>query len=228
MTDRSVYAQILPPVCQNMQNKNLPVRVNAVMALNTLIDVPEIKEAMVGELHIILTSILKLMNEIDLDHLVKALKEITVEFDDKIGPYAVDLVKSLAESFVKYKQNAYKNSKENQANLLLMDEDGSESNLAAEMCLDAINNILRIDLPEDVYTNVGPTIIGLFDMALLSNSPTCLEKSLSFLNIVIYKYKGALPQDLVFYFPLLCYLVSGFPHSDHLNQLANSDSLNQR
>lgn len=204
-----------------MQNKNLPVRVNAVMALNTLIEAPEIKEAMVGDLHIILTSILKLMNEIDLDHLVKALKEITVEFGDKISPYAVDLVKSLAESFVKYKQNAYKNSKDNQANLLLMDEDSSESNLAAEMCLDAINNILRIDLPEEVYAGVGPTIIGLFDMALLSNSPNCLEKSLSFVNIVIYKYKGALPSDLVFYFPLLCYLISGFPHADQLGSLGD-------
>jgi hypothetical protein len=159
------------------------------------------------------------MNEIDLNHLVMALKEITVEFGEKISPYAVDLVKSLSESFVKYKQNAYKNSKENQANLLLMDEDCSESNQAAEMCLDAINNILRIDLPEEVYTSVGPTIISLFDMALLSNSPNCLEKSLSFLNIVIHKYKGSLPSDLVFYFPLLCYLISGFPHSGQINGL---------
>jgi hypothetical protein len=46
MTDKSIYAEILPKICQNMQNKNLPVRVNAVMALNTLLEAPEIKEAM--------------------------------------------------------------------------------------------------------------------------------------------------------------------------------------
>ena len=127
-----------------MLNANLPVRVNAVLALSALMEFTEVKEMMESELSTILKSILDLMNQIDLNYLVLALKEITLEFTDKIGPYAIDLVKSLAQNFKKYKQNAYKKAQEHTGSVLLMDEDCSESNLASEMCLDAINNILRV------------------------------------------------------------------------------------
>jgi hypothetical protein len=219
MTDKTIYPEMIKSICVNMQNKNLPVKINAVLALNTLMEFPEVKNMMVGELSTILKSILELMNDIDLNYLVMALKGVTSEFADQIGPYAVDLVKSLAQNFVKYKQNAYKNAKAHTGSVLLMDEDSSESNLAAEMCLDAINNILRSELKDEVYQSVSLTILELFDMSLLSNSATCLEKSLSFVNIVINKLKGNLSNELVFYFPVLCYLATGFPHNSELQNL---------
>ena len=202
-----------------MLNANLPVRVNAVLALSALMEFTEVKEMMESELSTILKSILDLMNQIDLNYLVLALKEITLEFTDKIGPYAIDLVKSLAQNFKKYKQNAYKKAQEHTGSILLMDEDCSESNLASEMCLDAINNILRVQLQNEVYYEVGPTIMEIFDLSILSNSPTCLEKSLSYLNIVINKSVGALSDDTIFYFPVLCYLAIGFPHGGELVKL---------
>lgn len=103
--------------------------------------------------------------------------------------------------------------------LFFLDEDSSESNLAAEMCLDAINNILRAELQDEVYQQVSTVILELFDMSLLSNSPTCLEKSLSYLNIVISKLDGNLPDSVLFYFPLLCYLATGFPHAAQTDAL---------
>lgn len=57
---------------------------------------PEVKSMMASELSTVLKTILELMNEIDLNYLVNALKGIVSEFSTEIGPYAVDLVKSLA------------------------------------------------------------------------------------------------------------------------------------
>lgn len=219
MTDKSIYQEIIPKICACTTNKNLPVKINAVLALNSLMEYPEVKSMMASELSTVLKTILELMNEIDLNYLVNALKGIVSEFSTEIGPYAVDLVKSLAQSFVKYKQNAYKNAKEHTGSVLLMDEDSSESNLAAEMCLDAINNILRADLKDEVYFSVGKTIMELFDMSLLSDSATCLEKSLSFVNIIVHKTNSALEDELMFYFPILCYLATGFPHANEINSL---------
>ena len=210
------YQVVCKALCRNLVHPHLCVRVKAAIALNTIMSHEEVKVLVRDDLQTILKSILELMNQIDLNSLVNALEGITVDFADCIEPYAIDLITQLTQSFMNYKKNAAAQANESKGIFANIDENAGESSLAAEMCLDAITNILKnAKLSLGVYQQVAPKVLELLNLSLLSASPYSVEKCLSFLNIVLYKSTG-LSDDLVFYYPILTYLITGVPKEKEL------------
>lgn len=212
------YIKACEGICKNLTSGELPVQVRAAEALHTLIVHKPAQNLLENDLAHVLDVVVKLMNQIDLDELVNSLEAIIAYFSDKISPFATNLVEELCESFLRYKNNAEK-QKESQ-NPEMQDEElkgedletleAGESELAAELCLSAICNILKSNLSPKVLEDIAPKILTLLDINILSKDSVCVEKSLSFLNLLLYRFEK-LNDHLLFYYPILCYLVIGKP-----------------
>lgn len=207
-----VFSAICKGVCSNLVHTDLPVRTKAALAISKLLIHDQVKEMLRSDLKTILQNLIELMNKIELDYLVEALKITTYEFRDSVGPFAVDIVKKLAESFYKYKQSIFEENPKSWKDVPICDE-YNETNLAADACLEAITNILKADLDIKVYQEVSPVILEILNISMLSLSLECTESSLTFLNIVLYKSE-TVSDHLVFYYPILVYLVTGLPKKE--------------
>lgn len=92
---------------------------------------------------------LKAMHEIDQDELVNALEEMVNIFEDKVEPFAFELVKELNESFKKAAKS---------------EEAFGETILTANGCICAIRRIIaavskRKDLIEKIEDEIYPSLL---------------------------------------------------------------------
>ncbi|BGP23398.1 nonsense-mediated mRNA decay protein [Rhodotorula toruloides] len=78
---------------------DLPVRIQAAIALPELVRYERIREKMLPNLGRILQELLKLSSEVDLDSLTNTTRSMVSEFSDEVVPFAVELSHSLVESY---------------------------------------------------------------------------------------------------------------------------------
>lgn len=83
--------------------------------------------------------------------------------------------------------------------------------LSALASLSAIKNILVSKISQESMDEITPTILKLVNSALIDENITVLENCLGFLNIILYKSNN-LNDDLMHYFPVLCYIIIGRPN----------------
>ena len=76
---------------QNLHHNELPVKVEAALALVQFLDHQEAVDFMRPGLADLLQTYLKIMDDIDFDDLVDALKEIVIVFENDIAPFAIGL-----------------------------------------------------------------------------------------------------------------------------------------
>lgn len=212
--DQSHYITACQGICNCLASKCLPIKVGAAESLQVFLSHPAAKELLANDLEKILDLVLDLMNQIELDELVEALEGIIKEFGGKAGKYTVRLIEGLTMAFFQYKNNI--GNKDEGADEFL----GNESTRAAEATLNTINNILKSNLTDAVYMEVGSFILQIFNSTLLSCDDVCFDKCLGLLNLLLYKAKS-LNDQLVFYFPLICYLIIGKPSGNPTSDITN-------
>lgn len=122
---------------QCLQSTELPVRVNAAVALIRLLDHPIAVEFLRPGLQHVIRVYLKLIDDIDYDELINSLKKIVDVFEDEIGPYALELCSKLGEAFLRLHEQ--KKSQEGSGQLDL----DQETSLTAEGLMTAIRRILQ-------------------------------------------------------------------------------------
>lgn len=84
-----------------MNDQNLPVRVEAALALSPLIRHNYIKTQMQGSIVQIMQQLLKLTNEVDLDSLANVMEELVESFATQLTPFAVELTESLRDTYMR-------------------------------------------------------------------------------------------------------------------------------
>ncbi|GAA5967114.1 hypothetical protein JCM11641_000445 [Rhodosporidiobolus odoratus] len=77
----------------------LPVRIQAAIALPELVRYESVREKMLPNLGRILQELLKLASEVDLDALTNTTRTMVTEFSEEVIPFAVELSQSLVESY---------------------------------------------------------------------------------------------------------------------------------
>lgn len=82
---------VINALYQNLNHPDLPVKVEAALALNKLLCHEEAVEFLRPALKDLLQTYLKIMDDIDFDDMVNALKEIVEVFENDIAPYAYGL-----------------------------------------------------------------------------------------------------------------------------------------
>jgi hypothetical protein len=84
---------------QNLFSEDLPVRLEAALALTKFLDNKIAEEALKPVLKNLLEKYLTMMDEIDSEELVSALENLMGVFADDIGPYAVEIVQKLVTQY---------------------------------------------------------------------------------------------------------------------------------
>jgi hypothetical protein len=212
--NQNSYIQACQGICNCLSSKCLPIRVPAAESLHVFLLHPAARELLANDLEKVLDLILDVMNQIELDELVVALEGIIKEFGGRAGKYTVRLIEGLTLAYFQYKNNS--NKGDEGADEFL----GDESTRAAEASLNTINNILKSNLDNQVYMDVGKYILQIFNSTILSCDDVCFDKCLGLLNLLLYK-ANKLDEQLVFYFPLICYLIVGKPHGNIKMDISN-------
>lgn len=96
------FCGLFERVMRSLCDPELPVRVDAVVALRSFVEELADLEILKPLLPSLLNSVFALMSEIDNEDLVFTLESIVEKFGDEIAPYAANLAVQLAEAFWKY------------------------------------------------------------------------------------------------------------------------------
>jgi hypothetical protein len=92
----------LNSIYQNLNHEALPVRVEAALALNSLLKVYQLAvDFLRPGLELVLRTFLKIMDDIDFDELVEALRQLVEEYQEEIAPYAISLCTKLGEAYLR-------------------------------------------------------------------------------------------------------------------------------
>jgi len=205
LTDQNNIRTMCLGICKNMVYPHLVVNVKAAKALGEIVIHQNVRQVLLPELKDLLSNIIRIMHDIELDKLVICLESVVREFKQNIGPFSVDLVQTLINSFNNYREIAFKEAQGKD-----IDEAHTESGRAAKASLDAIKNILVADLDEASLNSIIPMVLDVLDSCFLEGDLDSLEDSLGFLNVILYR-APVLNDRLIFYYPILCYIVVGKP-----------------
>ena len=126
------------------------------------------------------------------------------------------IIKQLKESYIDYKKNYYENKQKKGEDADDESEDACEIQNAAEVCLEAIGNILNANLSGEVYHNISPIILDVLNTALVNQEVSDAEICFGFINIILYKTKKGDPinDEIIFYYPIIVYFIKGFPDGE--------------
>lgn len=202
----NTYILACQGICNCLSSGKLPIQVAAAESLHVFLAHPAARELLGSDLNQILNLILSIMSKIELDELVVALEGIIKEFGGQAGQYTVRLVHELTDAFFQYKSNVSQPKDQDMGDELL----GDEGTRAAEASLSTINNILKSNLDNGIYVEVSPDILRVFNSTILNCDDVSFDKCLALLNLLLYK-ANQLNDQLIFYFPLICYLIIGKP-----------------
>ncbi|KAK9824621.1 hypothetical protein WJX72_011782 [[Myrmecia] bisecta] len=133
---QGTFACLFQQVVRALQDPDMPVRVDAVIALRSLIDAyPEERLAEIQPLvPQLLNEFFKLMSEVEHEDLVVSLESIVEKFGEDMAPYAVGLCQHLTAAFWRIQANQ---DEENE------DDEDDMGALAAYGCLRALATVLE-------------------------------------------------------------------------------------
>ncbi len=178
---------------------HLPVRVQAAVTVNCLLNYKQTTDMLRPELPTILSKYIEIMQTLDNEGVVCALEGLVQKFAAEIQPFAVQLVEKCVQAFMGY-------AKKSQADQQNEDYDG-QTEMTAASCLSTIGSILNGELPQSAYLQLVPVLSPLFDFVLSADGCDYVEEGAECLNVVLYRL-DAVPATLWFYFPALCYLLT--------------------
>ncbi|SCV67913.1 BQ2448_5524 [Microbotryum intermedium] len=92
---------ILHALMNCITDPELPVRIQAAIALPELIRYEDVRAEMIPNVGRIIQELLKLSNEVDLDALTNTTRSIVGEFQVEVMPFAVELTQSLTGSYTR-------------------------------------------------------------------------------------------------------------------------------
>ncbi|SAM02255.1 hypothetical protein [Absidia glauca] len=137
-------ASIYQNVLDCLRDTDLPVKIQASLALQPMIRHESVRDAMVPSLPFIMQELLNLTNEIDIDTLATTMEEFVEVFADQLTPFAVQLCTQLRDTFLRIMEDF---AQSNQAAGDDNDDDGdfddiSDKTMAAMGVLKTIGTLI--------------------------------------------------------------------------------------
>lgn len=100
-TGQEHLKHVLNAIYENLTHSELPVRVEAALALHKLLRHDLAVNFLRPGLEVLLKTYLKIMDDIDFDELVEALKTLVEVYHEEIAPYAISLCSKLGETYLR-------------------------------------------------------------------------------------------------------------------------------
>lgn len=193
-------------------NDDLPIMVQAGIALDELFYTEEAQVHIRPHLDKILLSYVTLIDKIDNEDLAKAFKGVISKFLDHIYPFAVDLVKYLVGAFQKAEQDSI------QAATL---SEIQEKEALACGYLSTVKRILEPALPKEVIEELEKILLPVLAYILKGENSENIDLSLRILNLLLFQ-SPVLSEEMWTFFPVLNYLVVGLPEEQE-SEIANQN-----
>jgi hypothetical protein len=103
-------ATLYQSVTDCIRDNDLPVRVQACLALQPMIRHESVRNAMAPNLPLIMQELLNLTNEIDIDTLANVMEEFVEVFAEQLTPFAVQLCTQLRDTFLRIMEDLNQNN----------------------------------------------------------------------------------------------------------------------
>jgi len=191
---RAHFTQLMERVVHSLRDPELPVRVDAVVALRAFVDASEDVTQLRAILPHLLDELFKLMAEVDNEDLVFTLEAIVEKFGDEMAPYAQGLIQNLVASFWRA--------------LAAADEEGDGDNdgsgaLACLGCLRTVATVLdAVSAQPSLYPQLEAHLMPLLQRMLSSEGQDVYEEVLDILAYLTY-YTPRVSDALWSLFPVL-------------------------
>ena len=167
----------LNAIYENLHHQDLPVRVEAALALNNLLNHEIAIEFIRPGLESLLKTYLKIMDDIDFDALVHALQNIVDIYGEQIAPFAVGLCNKLGEAFVRLINS--KGSGENE---------DQETSLTADGLMSAIRRVLESisGKYKELYPQLEEILEQPLQLTLTEAGASAVEDGISCISELLY------------------------------------------
>eukprot|EP00898_Chlorokybus_atmophyticus_P004844 jgi/Chlat1/5360/Chrsp35S05283 len=175
-TDARNFSALLHRVMACLHDPDLPVRVDAVVALRSLVDACDDLSELRPILPQLLDAFFRLMDEVENEDLVFTLETIVDKFGEEIAPYALGLVQNLATVFFR---------------CIRTEESGEDADdtgaLAAVGCLRAISTLLESvsSLPQ-LYPQLEDMLMPIMTKMLTTDGQDVYEEVLEIVSYITY------------------------------------------
>ena len=185
----------------------LPVRVRAAISLNSIFENDKAHEYIIPFLDKILMSYINLIDTIENERLIKAFGGIIEKFAENISPYAIDLVKYLTNIFYKTDQESLQSA--------LLNEIQEKEAVAAGF-LSSIARIFDPNLPRNIIYELEKLLLPTLMYILKNEQSNYISLGLRILDKLLL-YLDTLSEDIWMFYPILNYLIVGYPENSGLN-----------
>mmetsp|Transcript_2416 Transcript_2416/g.16258 ORF Transcript_2416/g.16258 Transcript_2416/m.16258 type:complete len:1039 (-) Transcript_2416:1522-4638(-) len=172
--DGPTFRMLFECIVRALQDPELPVRVDAVVALRTFVDEASTLDFLKEILPHLLDELFKLMDEVDNEDLVFTLETIVENLGEEIAPYALGLCTSLSNAFWKCIQSEDEGE----------DEIGA---MAAVGCLRAIATILEsVNALPHLYPAMEEILFPIMSKLISTEGQDVLEEVLDIVSYFTY------------------------------------------
>eukprot|EP00873_Tetraselmis_striata_P029005 jgi/Tetstr1/449269/TSEL_036472.t1 len=167
---------LLQRVFACLNDEQLPVRMDAVVAVRHFVDALEDHSILKPILPQLLNQFFSLMNEVENEDLVMTLETIVEKFGDEIAPYAVGLCQNLNVAFMKMIEDDDDD-----------DDDDGAGTLAAFGCLRAITTVLEsMSSMRHLYPQLEEILYPMMYKMLSTDGQEVFEEVVEILSYFTY------------------------------------------
>ena len=168
---------VLNAIYANLSHADLPVRVEAALAMNGLLSHQAAIDFLRPGLEVLLKTYLKIMDEIDFDELVQALQELVNVFREDIAPYALQLCSKLGDAYLRLL-----------AQKGVGEEEDQETCLTSVGLMTAIRRVLESISGQykELYPQLEEIIEKPIAATFTENGATSIEEGITCLSEILY------------------------------------------
>lgn len=171
-------ANVFPAMLARMADPELPVRVQAALAINHLVESDCCNECVLRVLPELVRALFALMADIGNDEVIQALDTLIDKFGDQMSPYAVEIVRALVGHFLKIFEES-------------QDDDGEmdDSALAAMGMMQAISTMMQaVHTQPHMYAQMEESLLPLLQRAMQEGEPHCTHSFEPYCTLLFEPY----------------------------------------
>lgn len=159
------YGLAVRMTCNCLTDGELPVKLEAAMAISRLVQNDEVPEYIKPQVPLLLEQFFRIIDEVGNEEVVSTLATLIGQIGEDIAPYAVEITNRLSKMFL---------------GLCNADVEDDESAMTAVQCLRAINTILySLEGLPDTYARLEECCAGVIDITLTE------ERGIDFIDDIL-------------------------------------------
>ena len=183
------FGAVFGRIMASMKDAELPVRVQAALAINNIVEYNCAEAAVLSVLPQLVEALFALMNDIGNEEVVQTLDNLIERYGDRMAPYAVQIVGALANNFLRLFEEC--------------DDDGDDESLAAMWVMQAISTMMEAvkDRPE-CYAQMEQHLLPMLSRMMGESARDFFEDVNEVLAYLTY-YSPQISDGLWALFPLM-------------------------